>query len=636
MDLRSYMRSLSTVTLTRATVAVFVAVAFWLRAHRLAAQCLWSDEDITLDRAGLALRELVSTLPVEHGPLYFVLMRGWTLLAGSDDLALRFPSLFFGVLAVPLAAYVGRRLVDRATGVILAIVFAINPFLVWYGQEARMYTLVGALSLLSISLVLRAERTRRRGWWALAGLAAALAMYTHYYAGLLVFILGSWALLDVAHRDRRNALGWITAALTGALVFSPWLPRAAQVLGFPGWREAVDLAEVPGILIRAWTAGATAPPDLVASIALLYMLLGGIGLLMLAIGSRPMAGDRQGARPSQVLGARRAIVYAIVPSLAVALLMLRIADFHPRYFFAVLPAYYTLVAVGAARAPLAFRIPAVLALVACAAVPLHNLYSSEEYQKQDYRGFIRTVEQAAGHEDTVLFLDGPSYGLTRRYEVADSPVKIVNLQSSSNRERTQDVLDAAMAELAGEYPHLWLAANGAECGAGCTWLGNSAFPVDSEAYGDVRLDRYFSNAFATLPDLSTRAIVCPDGDAQAACLTIGLQLAAPTSVRAGSVLPLLVRWLPRSDIDIRPAISLRLADPVTGAKVAQVDRRAAATARAPDAWHQGAALEARHGLWVPEGLAPADYRIVVVFYDSATAEPLASWSGWTITVTADE
>ena len=137
------------------SVAVATLAAYSLRAYRLAGQSLWSDEDITLDRALLPARELVQRLPVEHGPLYFLLLHGWIRIAGQGDFALRFPSLCAGVAAVALAAYVGARLAGRGVGLYEAAIVAVNPFQVWYGQEARMYTLVEALSLLALAAVLR-------------------------------------------------------------------------------------------------------------------------------------------------------------------------------------------------------------------------------------------------------------------------------------------------------------------------------------------------------------------------------------------------------------------------------------------------------------------------------------------------
>ncbi|MBK7781135.1 MAG: glycosyltransferase family 39 protein [Ardenticatenia bacterium] len=110
-----------------------VAMALALRAHRLAAQSLWSDEDITLDRALTPLWDMLRGLPVEQGPLYYALMRPWTLLAGSSDLALRWPSLLASVVAVPVAMAMGGRLAGRRAGRLLGLITAVNPFLVYYG-----------------------------------------------------------------------------------------------------------------------------------------------------------------------------------------------------------------------------------------------------------------------------------------------------------------------------------------------------------------------------------------------------------------------------------------------------------------------------------------------------------------------
>ncbi len=211
----------------RATLAALALVAFALRAYHLAAQNLWSDEDITLDRAALPLRELLASLPIEHGPLYFVLMRGWTQRAGDSDFVLRFPSLAFGVLAVILAAHVGSRLTDRRTGLSLALIVAVNPFQVWYGQEARMYTLVGALGLAALAAVLRAESTGRSPWWVVAGAATALTVYAHYHGALLVPVLAAWALVAALEHGRRALRGWVLAAVTAGPRFAPRLPRAA-------------------------------------------------------------------------------------------------------------------------------------------------------------------------------------------------------------------------------------------------------------------------------------------------------------------------------------------------------------------------------------------------------------------------
>jgi 4-amino-4-deoxy-L-arabinose transferase-like glycosyltransferase len=457
--------------------AALVLLAFALRAHHLAAMSLWSDEDITLDRAQLPLGTLLSRLPVEHVPLYFVFMRGWTRLAGTSDTALRFPSLVFGVAMVALAGYVGARLAGRRSGMLLALLLAINPFQVWYGQEARMYTLLGAFGLGALAAVLRAEargdgRPAARGWLAAGGLTAA-AMYTHYYGALLVFVLFAWACADLARSGRTALRGWGLAGGTAALLFAPWLPHMRGFLSYSGWRPPLPLGDAPWSLVAAWAAGAKTSGN---------PLRDGMRKLV----RHPL---HSGTRLDKIM-AVRALCYLAVPLAVGGLLLVRTDDYHPRYYFAVLPAFYLAVAAGLAALPDALRRTGVGLVLILAACPLAWMYGNPAFQKQAYGPFLHAVEAAAGHADTVLFLDGPALGLAKRYEMPKSPVKIVNLGSSLNRARAQAEIDAKMAGLAAEYPHLWLAWDGEARGLGGRWLAAHARQVGHWAFQDITLERY--------------------------------------------------------------------------------------------------------------------------------------------------
>src|SRR5690242_14786936 len=81
--------------------------AFALRIYHLDAQSFWSDEGISVIRARNDFGALLAALPLEHMPLYFAGLHVWMLLAGEGDFAVRFFSLLFSVLAVPLAYDLG-------------------------------------------------------------------------------------------------------------------------------------------------------------------------------------------------------------------------------------------------------------------------------------------------------------------------------------------------------------------------------------------------------------------------------------------------------------------------------------------------------------------------------------------------
>ncbi|MCB0215132.1 MAG: glycosyltransferase family 39 protein [Chloroflexi bacterium] len=685
---------------TRLLLAGLCLLAFALRAHRLAAQSLWSDEDITLDRAGLPLRELLAGLPVEQAPGYYVLMHAWTRLAGDSDLALRYPSLLAGVLAVPLAAYVGCRLRDRHTGMLLALVTALNPFLVYYGQEARMYALLYGLALAAIACLLRGIDSGRLRWWAACGALVAGILYTHYYGALIVFGLAGWAGFDLLARDRAQLRGWLVAGLVAALLFGPWLPRAIGVLGFGGWRGDLLLAGAARTHLGQWFAGRSAPA--IGPGTWLYGLAALTGLAISAVvtaieSAWPGLRDAEGRR---FHSARAGMALELLPLLAYALVVLRTADlesgwrtasadYDPRYALAALPGLYLQAATGFALLgnlilwPLSGLLrrlpgtgsgpgrrllesdaqgPALLgpllagALIGAAAVPgLRNLYTDPAWQKQDYRGFVATVEAAAGHEDTVLLLDGPNYGLTRRYEVDDSPVKIVNLHSSGNLERGPEARAAYLAELAGSYPHLWLAEDGAALGEAKAWLDAGTYPVSEAGYQDITLRRYYRPVLAArdpgmLADPSRSAIragtapvrqdllllVTEDAmhgsGARFADGPVRCQGATLRSLAAGEILPVFLTWSTETALTQRLKVSLRLlpedawmrGDP-QGPAILDSDREPANWTRPSRDWAPGEPVVDRHALVLPRDMPPGRYALEVVLYDAETLVEVGHW-----------
>lgn len=89
-------------TWTRLAILGVLLAAFALRSYHLDFQSFWKCEGISLNRASLALGEMLAEMPVVHMPGYFVALHGWRLLTGDHDFALRFLSLIPSVLAVAL------------------------------------------------------------------------------------------------------------------------------------------------------------------------------------------------------------------------------------------------------------------------------------------------------------------------------------------------------------------------------------------------------------------------------------------------------------------------------------------------------------------------------------------------------
>ena len=144
----------------------------------------------------------------EHPPFYYLSLWAWTQAAGQGEFALRFWSALPGVLSVPLIYLWLRRLSSRGVGLFAAFLLAVSPFHVYYSQDARMYALVGALTLSSLICFERILKDGRQTWWIGWGLITLVGLATHYFMGLVnaaetVYLFVTW------RQNRRVLRPWL-------------------------------------------------------------------------------------------------------------------------------------------------------------------------------------------------------------------------------------------------------------------------------------------------------------------------------------------------------------------------------------------------------------------------------------------
>src|SRR5256714_2093447 len=175
---------------TWAALALVTGAALALRLPYLGNQSLWYDETFTRTIAAApSLTRLWHEVKATEGtpPLYYLLTWGWGKLFGiHSDAALRATSGLAGAACAPAAFLALRRLAGGRAALAAAALAAASPMLVWYSLDARAYSLLVLLSLVSIwstSLVLERPTARRFAGWMLA---AAAVVWTHYFGAFLV------------------------------------------------------------------------------------------------------------------------------------------------------------------------------------------------------------------------------------------------------------------------------------------------------------------------------------------------------------------------------------------------------------------------------------------------------------------
>jgi hypothetical protein len=213
-------------------LAVIVAIAIVLRLPGLTTG-LWRDEgstyfDATAPSLAGALREI--RLAEINPPGFFLLMRGWLALAGTNDLTMRLPAFVFGILVIPATWALARQAGLRGPAALVAAALAsLGPAGIVLGSDARPYTcaaFLAALATLAAFRVVVAPRSEppAPALWAYVATAVALE-YVSYTGLLLTFglALGALAATVVEPGLRRRALALVAASAGSALALAPWV-----------------------------------------------------------------------------------------------------------------------------------------------------------------------------------------------------------------------------------------------------------------------------------------------------------------------------------------------------------------------------------------------------------------------------
>ena len=331
----------------RILLLTLILLAFAVRMARLDAQSLWYDEGVTAWVAGMSPVDLTRwTANDIQPPLYYYLVALWGRLAGWSEWSLRFVSVFFGVLTVPLLTRLVWRLGWPVRSALLAALLgALHPLLLYYSQEARMYALLTALAVsLGTVVVGLGDRPTGRRLALYVGLAVA-AVYTHYFAFFLLLALGIGYTLDqfMAVRTTYCARPWPALrrfAWANGLVllaYLPWFWALVTRLTVDNsyWQGQLKLWDALGGVLTGFTTGETMREQQARWLLILYAVATGVALWRLAV---------DGPR------GRRTLLYGgswlLTPLVAVLLLASFVPKFNPRYVMLALPGLLLLWAAG--------------------------------------------------------------------------------------------------------------------------------------------------------------------------------------------------------------------------------------------------------------------------------------------------
>jgi hypothetical protein len=383
-----------------------VLVAFGLRAWHLTTQSFWWDEAYSTMVATSSLSGIVAEIVKEdfHPPFHYFLLHYWIRIAGMSELAIRFVSVWAGVLTVALAWATGRRLFGVTGGLFAAVAFAISPFLWYYNQEARMFAFVPLFGLLALYACDRATTSTSRLPWVVYTVAVALGIYDFYYSVFFPFVCGGWILL--ARPTRRNVVGWLVATIAAFVLYLPWVP--IFLFRTSVWASAFTPDNGPvKIVTWSWPEFILGLPSLALYQERLPLALLFAAALFLVVAVALAVRARR-----KVPGLLLAALAFVGPLAAMAAISAIKPVFHPRYAIPAEPGLLLLWAGvvatllagtggrGAARKVVAGLLAGFVVLTSV--YGLMRLSTDPAFARDDYRDAIAYVDQRQQTGDTII------------------------------------------------------------------------------------------------------------------------------------------------------------------------------------------------------------------------------------------
>ena len=573
------------------------------RGLHITIHSFWIDEGFSFFFAQSS--DLLKTLASDvHPPLYFAALRVWSELTGHSELALRWFSLLPSMLSLAFIFQLAKE-VRRARSAAWAaealpylamLMLALADAESFLSQEARQYTWLTLLVLVSMLFLLRWSRGARRRDAVVWLVASVLMLYTHYIAAFALVAQGLYVIFWLRGVTRLRALSCLFLSV---LSLTPWLLAVgAQQLGnrdsYKVWSLDLTGAVLQDIGLQYFTAQWT-----------LMIGLLGLGCLTLVY-RRDSTIALRFDRVTPLL-----LLWLILPFSLTVLVNEFLPFLEPRRLIQWTPAIALLVAcgLGNTRPPIRALLIAVLVV--------YGLTQYDFYRGQpDWRRIANLTARYAVPGDLVL-TDVASGDYPLRYyllrEHGETPLLDDGIRYESlqfQREYEADTYEAWLPRLLDEQKTVWLMYWSSDESA-FNWLEELDFKRsadfvhrhDGGAHGETLMHIFrYDRALEGEP---------------AARFANGMILRSARLDLADLRLDTL--WETARSLERDYLLSAKLLD-ANGALVAQHDSQPQGNQRPTSGWRDGELIYSPHELKALTPLAAGTYQVIVQVYTVEGAE----------------
>ncbi|HUD44803.1 MAG TPA: glycosyltransferase family 39 protein [Patescibacteria group bacterium] len=221
------------------TISMFclIGLAIIINYITVSSQSIRLDESQSLWAATKSIPALLTwTSQDVHVPLYNLMLHFWIQIFGTNIAVVRRLSFMFFLLTLPVLYKAFRQVSNYRVSLLAVTIFALSPFILWYSDEARMYTLFAFATGLNHLYFIKFYNSNGEKWKFGYFLSTMLGLFSHYFFFFLlvtqfIYMLGiiyftkprQLPLLQKIQIRKGLIIRYVQIMLLCAVLFLPWV-----------------------------------------------------------------------------------------------------------------------------------------------------------------------------------------------------------------------------------------------------------------------------------------------------------------------------------------------------------------------------------------------------------------------------
>lgn len=349
-------------------------------------QSFWLDEAAQVIESARPLSEQLWIVSDFHPPGFHLLLHFWMLISHSE-VWVRFLSVIFALGSIIGVYAIGKRIADEKTGMFAAIFLSLNPYHLWYSQEARPYMMLVFFATISTYALI----TQR---WKLYSVSLIGAWYSTYFAPFIFLGQGIYILFF----NNKKIGQFFPAHLIAFLAFVPWIPSFLEQLRvgtggiFTGWTDVVSVQPVKAGLLtfaKFILGRGSIENNFLYTLAILPMTL-------IFFGS---CWELRKTSTGKMLN-----ILFFVPFFAAIIISFFVPVVAPQRLTFLLPIFVLILATGIANAPKKVRGVMLGIVILTSIAGILQYYLDPKVQREQWREAVQSIESEAPQNSLAVFI----------------------------------------------------------------------------------------------------------------------------------------------------------------------------------------------------------------------------------------